>query len=36
LGQRYDQVLMDAVANEFSDSVLAKQSPPNAESPGRP
>jgi RimJ/RimL family protein N-acetyltransferase len=36
LGQRYDQVLMDAVADEFSDSVLAKQSPPNAESPGRP
>jgi RimJ/RimL family protein N-acetyltransferase len=34
LGQRYDQVLMDAVADEFSDSVLAKQSPPNAESPG--
>ena len=36
LGQRYDQVLMDAVADEFSDSVLAKQSPPNAESPGHP
>jgi len=36
LGQRYDQVLMDAVADEFSDSVLAKQSPPNAASPGRP
>jgi diamine N-acetyltransferase len=34
-GQRYDQVLMDAVADEFTDSVLAKQAP-NAESPGRP
>jgi diamine N-acetyltransferase len=33
-GQRYDQVLMDAVADEFTDSVLAKQAP-NAESPGR-
>jgi diamine N-acetyltransferase len=35
-GQRYDQVLMDAVADEFTDSVLAKQAPPNTESPGRP
>jgi hypothetical protein len=26
---------MDAVADEFTDSVLAKQAP-NAESPGRP
>jgi diamine N-acetyltransferase len=34
-GQRYDQVLMDAVADEFTDSILAKQAP-NAESPGRP
>jgi diamine N-acetyltransferase len=34
-GQRHDQVLMDAVADEFTDSVLAKQAPPNAESPGR-
>jgi diamine N-acetyltransferase len=34
-GQRYDQVLMDAVADEFTGSVLAKQAP-NAESPGRP
>ena len=34
-GQRHDQVLMDAVADEFTDSVLAKQAP-NAESPGRP
>ncbi len=35
-GQRYDQVLMDAVADQFTDSILAKQTPPNAESPGRP
>ena len=35
-GQRHDQVLMDAVADEFSDSVLAKQAPPTTESPGRP
>jgi diamine N-acetyltransferase len=35
-GQRHDQVLMDAVADEFTDSVLAKQRPSNAESPGRP
>ena len=35
-GQRHDQVLMDAVADEFTDSVLAKQAPPNAESSGRP
>jgi len=35
-GQRYDQVLMDAVADEFTDSVLAKHAPPDAESPGRP
>src|SRR5829696_6693110 len=34
-GQRHDQVLMDAVAHEFTDSVLAKQAPPSAESPGR-
>jgi diamine N-acetyltransferase len=34
-GQRHDQVLMDAVADEFSDSVLAKQAPQQAESPGR-
>jgi diamine N-acetyltransferase len=33
-GQRHDQVLMDAVADDFTDSVLAKQTPPNAESPG--
>jgi RimJ/RimL family protein N-acetyltransferase len=33
-GQRHDQVLMDAVADEFTDSVLAKQAP-NADSPGR-
>jgi RimJ/RimL family protein N-acetyltransferase len=35
-GQRYDQVLMDAVADEFTDSVLAKQAPPTTESLGRP
>jgi diamine N-acetyltransferase len=34
-GKRYDQVLMDAVADEFTDSVLVKQAPPNAESPDR-
>jgi diamine N-acetyltransferase len=34
-GQRHDQVLMDAVADEFTDSVLAKHAP-SAESPGRP
>ena len=34
-GQRHDQVLMDAVADEFSDSVLAKQAPQQAESPSR-
>jgi diamine N-acetyltransferase len=34
-GQRHDQVLMDAVADEFTDSILTKQAPPNAESPGR-
>jgi RimJ/RimL family protein N-acetyltransferase len=35
-GQRYDQVLMDAVAEEFTDSILAKHAPPDAESPDRP
>jgi diamine N-acetyltransferase len=35
-GQRHDQVLMDAVADEFTDSVLAKQAPPTTEPPGRP
>jgi diamine N-acetyltransferase len=34
-GQRYDQVLMDAVANEFTESVLAKEAPPRA-TPGHP
>jgi RimJ/RimL family protein N-acetyltransferase len=33
LGQRYDQVLMDAVAEEFTDSVLAKHAPPDAQPP---
>jgi diamine N-acetyltransferase len=36
LGRRYDQVLMDAVAEEFTDSVLAKQAPPEGYSPGEP
>jgi diamine N-acetyltransferase len=35
-GQRHDQVLMDAVADDFTDSFLAKQAPPNAEAPGHP
>ena len=35
-GQRHDQVLTDAVADEFTDSVLAKQAPPTTEPPGRP
>jgi diamine N-acetyltransferase len=34
LGRRYDQVLMDAVAEEFTDSVLAAQAPPEGGSPG--
>jgi diamine N-acetyltransferase len=34
-GRRHDQVLMDAVADEFTNSVLVKQAPPNAESPDR-
>jgi hypothetical protein len=33
LGRRYDQVLMDAVAEEFTDSVLARQTPPDDHSP---
>jgi diamine N-acetyltransferase len=28
LGRRFDQVLMDAVAEEFTGSVLSKQAPP--------
>ena len=36
LGRRYDQVLMDAVAEEFTDSVLARQAPPEGDSPGEP
>ena len=36
MGRRYDQVLMDAVAEEFTDSVLAKQAPPEGHSPGEP
>jgi diamine N-acetyltransferase len=36
MGRRYDQVLMDAVAEEFTDSVLAKQAPPEGDSPGQP
>jgi hypothetical protein len=34
-GQRHHQILMDAVADEFTDSVLAKQAPPRA-TPGHP
>src|SRR5215218_1401243 len=36
LGQRYDQVLMDAIAEEFTDSVLTRQAPPEGDSPGEP
>jgi hypothetical protein len=36
LGRRYDQVLMDAVSEEFTDSVLAAQVPPEGDSPGEP
>jgi diamine N-acetyltransferase len=36
LGQRYDQVLMDAIAEEFTDSVLTRQAPPQGDSPGEP
>ena len=36
LGRRYDQVLMDAVAEEFADSVLARQVPPEGDSRGEP
>jgi diamine N-acetyltransferase len=36
LGRRYDQVLMDAVAEEFTDSILARQLPPDDASPGQP
>jgi diamine N-acetyltransferase len=36
LGRRYDQVLMDAVAEEFTDSVLAKQAPLEGQLPSEP
>jgi diamine N-acetyltransferase len=36
LGRRYDQVLMDAVAEEFTDSVLAAQVLPAGDPPGEP
>jgi len=36
LGRRYDQVLMDAVAEEFTDSVLAKHAPTDDHTPGEP
>jgi diamine N-acetyltransferase len=36
LGQRYDQVLMDAVADEFTDSVLARYAPAELSLPRRP
>jgi RimJ/RimL family protein N-acetyltransferase len=29
MGRRYDQVLMDAVADQFTDSVLASHIPPD-------
>jgi diamine N-acetyltransferase len=35
MGRRYDQVLMDAVADEFTDSVLATQIPSDEDEPGR-
>jgi RimJ/RimL family protein N-acetyltransferase len=35
MGRRYDQVLMDAVADEFTDSVLARQIPPDEKQPDR-
>ena len=34
MGRRYDQVLMDAVADEFTDSVLTDQIPPADHEPG--
>jgi diamine N-acetyltransferase len=36
LGRRYDQAPMDAVAEEFTESVLARQAPPEGHSPGQP
>jgi hypothetical protein len=33
MGERYDQVLMDAIATEFTGSVLAKRAP-TMEPPG--
>jgi hypothetical protein len=35
MGRRYDQVLMDAVADEFTDSVLSRQIPADEDDPGR-
>jgi diamine N-acetyltransferase len=35
MGRRYDQVLMDAVAEEFTDSVLAREIPSDEDEPGR-
>jgi hypothetical protein len=29
LGRRFDQVLMDAVADEFTGSILSEQAPPD-------
>jgi diamine N-acetyltransferase len=36
MGQRYDQVLMDAVAEEFSESVLTRYAPPQDWPPRNP
>lgn len=36
LGRRYDRVLMEAVAEEFTDSVLAAQAPPEGDLQGEP
>jgi diamine N-acetyltransferase len=36
LGRRYDQVLMDAVAEEFTDSVLARHAPSEDHSADEP
>jgi hypothetical protein len=36
MGRRYDQVLMDAVADEFTDSVLTDHIPPTEPEPSSP
>jgi hypothetical protein len=35
MGRRYDQVLMDAIADEFTDSVLARHIQPDEHEPDR-